>query len=177
MPASVKLGIGAVVVVGVTTYMAYVGASSSWKYYLSIDECLADTEKFVGQRLRVSGKVAPDSLLIDARRTQASFALVGTRGKLEVNCSGPLPDNLAEGIDVVVEGRLESGRLRGHKVLTRCASKYEAGGPVKAGHGSLAADTENLSQKGRGDLRSGVSAGSETRAERRSPTAGTKEAP
>ena len=142
MPASVKLVIGAAVVVGVTTYMAYVGASSSWKYYLSIDECLADTEKFVGQRLRVSGKVAPDSLHIDAQRTQASFALVGTRGKLEVNCSGPLPDNLAEGIDVVVEGRLESGRLRGHKVLTRCASKYRAGDPAKATQGSLAAGTK-----------------------------------
>jgi cytochrome c-type biogenesis protein CcmE len=38
-----------------------------------------------------------------------------------------LPDNLVEGIDVVVEGTLEKqGRLRGEKVMTRCASKYQA---------------------------------------------------
>jgi cytochrome c-type biogenesis protein CcmE len=44
---------------------------------------------------------------------------------LKVICSGPLPDNLAEDMDVVVEGRLEEpDLLRGDKVLTRCASKY-----------------------------------------------------
>ncbi len=42
-------------------------------------------------------------------------------------CSGRLPDNLAEGMEVVVEGRFEpSGVLSGDTVLTRCASKYEA---------------------------------------------------
>jgi cytochrome c-type biogenesis protein CcmE len=127
MPASVKLVIGAALVVGVTVYMAYVGASSSWKYYVTTDECLADLGAFVGPRLRVSGKVAPGSLRIDERRTRATFALAGVRGKLEVECSGPLPDNLAEEMDVVVEGRLtQNGRLQGDKVLTRCASKYEA---------------------------------------------------
>ena len=43
---------------------------------------------------------------------------------IEAN-EGPLPDNLAEEMEVVVEGSLEpSGCLRGDRVLTRCASKY-----------------------------------------------------
>ena len=46
---------------------------------------------------------------------------------LKVVCSGPLPDNLAEGIAVLVEGRLDDGGLlHGEKVLTRCASKYQS---------------------------------------------------
>jgi cytochrome c-type biogenesis protein CcmE len=123
-----KLAVGAAVIVGVTGYMAYVGASASWKYYLTVDECLADTAKFAGQRLRVSGQVAAASLRVDSQRSKARFALAGTEGKLPVECSGPLPDNLAEEIEVVVEGRLDpSGRLQGDKLLTRCASKYERG--------------------------------------------------
>jgi cytochrome c-type biogenesis protein CcmE len=51
----------------------------------------------------------------------------GQTGTLAVICAGPLPDNLAEALEVVVEGRLDAGGMvRGDKVLTRCASKYEA---------------------------------------------------
>ncbi|HUT12523.1 MAG TPA: cytochrome c maturation protein CcmE [Thermoguttaceae bacterium] len=122
-----KLAIGGLVVGGVTAYMAYVGASASWQYYLTADECVADAEALRGDRIRVSGKVAADSLTIAADRTQAEFLLEGTRERLRVICAGPLPDNLAENVEVVVEGRLEdSGLLRGSKVLTRCASKYQS---------------------------------------------------
>jgi cytochrome c-type biogenesis protein CcmE len=122
-----KLAIGGAIIAGVTAYMAYVGASTSWQYYLTVDECLADAPTLLADRIRISGKVAPDSLEIAADRKHASFALEGSSGSLKVICSGPLPDNLAEGADVVVEGRLENpGLFRGEKVLTRCASKYES---------------------------------------------------
>lgn len=125
-----KLAIGGVVIAGVTLYMAYLGAAASWQYYLTADECLADTAGFLGKRLRVSGRVAADSLAIAEDRMRADFVLEGREGRLAVTCSGPLPDNLAEQIEVVVEGRLdETGRLQGDKVLTRCASKYESDKP------------------------------------------------
>lgn len=134
MRPSVKLALGASIVVAVTSYMAYVGASASWKYYVTADECTARAAQLEGHRVRVSGGVAPGSLQIASDRSQASFCLQGATSKLNVVCTGPLPDNLAESADVVVEGRLETGgRLRGDKLLTRCASKYEPqkpeGGP------------------------------------------------
>lgn len=123
-----KLAVGAVVIGGVTAYMAYLGAATSWQYYLTVDECLADASAVAGSRVRVSGKVAPGSLHVDAGRSRARLSLSGTESELSVVCSGPLPDNLAEGIDVVVEGRLAaSGVFQGDKLLTRCASKYESG--------------------------------------------------
>ena len=64
-------------------------------------------------------------------RTQASFALEGDGANLKVVCPGPLPDNLAEGIAVLVEGRLDdAGLLHGEKVLTRCAGKYQSRPPT-----------------------------------------------
>jgi cytochrome c-type biogenesis protein CcmE len=109
-------------------YMAYVGASSSWQYYMTADECLANAAGATGHRVRVSGTIAADSLRIAADRRQASFLLCGTEAKLPVTCTGPLPDDLAASMEVVVEGRLEAEPclLRGERILTRCASKYES---------------------------------------------------
>ena len=134
MSPSIKLVLGASIVVAVTSYMAYVGASASWQYYVTADECLARATQLEGHRVRVSGGVAAGSLQISGDRSQATFRLQGATGSLDVVCTGPLPDNLAENIDVVVEGRLEPGaQLRGDTLLTRCASKYEPkrpeGGP------------------------------------------------
>jgi len=132
MTARGKLAIGSAVLVGVTAYMAYLGAAESWQYYLTVDECLAGAGRLGRDRIRVSGKVAADSLRIAPDRRRADFCLEGTEKNLSVICPGPLPDNLAEGADVVAEGRLEpSGLLRADKLLTRCAGKYESERPPR----------------------------------------------
>ena len=122
-----KLAAAALVVAGVTGYMAFVGASASWQYYVTPQECLSGGARFAGHRIRVSGKIVPGSLRIAADRRQASFLLAGSGDNLPVACSAAAPDNLAESMEVVVEGRLEGVHLlRGDKIITRCASKYKA---------------------------------------------------
>jgi cytochrome c-type biogenesis protein CcmE len=123
-----KLMFAGTVVVATIGYMAYVGASGSWQYYMTADECLANAAQAAGHRVRVSGTIAADSLRIAADHRQASFLLCGSEGRLSVICSGPLPDDLAASREVVVEGRLETEPclLHGDKILTRCASKYES---------------------------------------------------
>jgi cytochrome c-type biogenesis protein CcmE len=133
MRIGTKLIVGAAIIAGTTAYMAYLGASASWQYYVTAEECLASSDSLVGSRLRVSGRIAPGSLKIAPDRRGAEFALEVPDGRLRVVCDGPLPDNLAEGIDVVVECRMEERNLlRGTKVLTRCASKYESKSPNEA---------------------------------------------
>ena len=88
-------------------------------------ETAADAPSLTGKRIRVSGRVAIGSLRISEGRREADFDLVGARHKLHASCRCTMPDNLAEGIDVVVEGRLQADCLHGHKVITRCASKYQ----------------------------------------------------
>jgi cytochrome c-type biogenesis protein CcmE len=140
-----KLAIGGLLIVGLTTYMAYVGASASWQYYMTVDEFASNAPPLAGHRVRVSGKVTPGTLHIAADRRQADFTLQGASASLPVVCSGTLPDNLADDIDVVVEGRVdESGMLRGDKILTRCADKY-------AKKTLAAASPQTASSTGRGD--------------------------
>lgn len=127
MSVATKLFVGGVVLTSMLAYVAYLGASSSWQYYLTVDECAANAKQFVGRRVRVSGRVDPGSLVIRDDRSAATFLLTGTQGRLHTTCPAPLPDNLDEDMDVVVEGRLDNvTHLQGEKVLTRCASKYQS---------------------------------------------------
>ena len=122
-----KLAVGAAVMALATAYLAYLGAVSSWQYYVTVEECAQAGNAFQGQRLRVSGRIAVNTLVVQRDRSRANFTLQGLHSQLPVSCAGPLPDNLAEDLDVVVEGNLQpDGLLRGDKVLTRCASKYQA---------------------------------------------------
>ena len=61
MSTGKKLAIAGVVVAGVTAYMADLGASSSWQYYMTVPECV-ETGRVAGQRIRVSGTIVPGSL-------------------------------------------------------------------------------------------------------------------
>jgi cytochrome c-type biogenesis protein CcmE len=124
-----KLAIAGVVVAGVTAYMAYLGASSSWQYYMTVPECVENAHQVAGQRIRVSGSIVPGSLTISPDRQEAHFSLSESGSQIPVVCKGPLPDDLSatKTMDVVVEGRLEeSCMLEGDKLITRCASKYNA---------------------------------------------------
>jgi cytochrome c-type biogenesis protein CcmE len=132
-----KLALAAAVIAAATGALALAGGLASWQYYLTVDECRAGGSALLGKRLRVSGTVAPGSLAIRPGRTAATFRLEGADGGLPVRSEGAtLPDNLAEGVQVVVEGRLDpSGAFRAEQVLTRCASKYESRAPSSSGAG------------------------------------------
>jgi cytochrome c-type biogenesis protein CcmE len=122
-----KLLLGGGVIAAAIAYAAYLGASGSWQYYLQIDEYLGQIDQFRGTRLRVSGRVAVGSLKAFPEQREANFVLEGTQHKLPVCYRGSVPDNLAEGRDVVVEGKLASdGQFCCEMLITRCASKYAA---------------------------------------------------
>jgi cytochrome c-type biogenesis protein CcmE len=125
MNPGVKLTAGAVLVAAAIGYLAFLGAASSWQYYLSVDEAVADAVHLEGRRLRVSGRIAAGSLSIGDDRRQATFDIASERHALHVTCHCLLPDNLAEDIDVVVEGVFGVDGIHGDKVITRCASKYQ----------------------------------------------------
>jgi cytochrome c-type biogenesis protein CcmE len=124
-----KLAIAGIVAAGATAYMAYLGASSSWQYYMTVKECVENAPQVAGQRIRVSGTIVPGTLVIAPDRQEARFSLSEEGSQIPVVCKGPLPDDLspAKTMDVVVEGRMQDAcTLQGDKLITKCASKYSA---------------------------------------------------
>ena len=127
MSAGARLAIGTMIVVATTVYMSFVGASASWQYYLTVDECLAQQEQLGTQPLRINGQVLSESLRTLPDRGGIEFQLAGTQDILRVTYAGRVPDNLKDGQQVVVEGSLQGPCLLvANSVLTRCASKYAA---------------------------------------------------
>lgn len=126
MSSGIKLLMGAALAGGAIGYLAYAGAANSWQYYLSVDEAVNDSTSLLGKHVRLSGRVAAGSLKIGSDRREATFDLQGEQHVLHATCRCLMPDNLAENIDVVVEGTVEASGIEGNKVITRCASKYQA---------------------------------------------------
>jgi cytochrome c-type biogenesis protein CcmE len=129
MSISKKLTLAGLVVASVTVYMAYLGASSSWQYYMTVPECLDHSREMAGQRVRISGTIVTGTLVISPDREEARFSLTEAGRTMSVVCKGPLPDDLLpeKSMDVVVEGRIDDTcAFRGEKLITRCASKYDA---------------------------------------------------
>jgi cytochrome c-type biogenesis protein CcmE len=128
-----KLAIASMLVAGAIAYLTYLGAAESWQYYLTVDECLKDVSLHGGTCLRINGKIAGGSLQIATDRRQVVFMLQGDESSLAVTYSGSIPDNLAENMAVVVEGRFENEtQFHADKILTRCASKYQSKNPSSA---------------------------------------------
>jgi cytochrome c-type biogenesis protein CcmE len=130
-----KLAIAGLIVGVASAYMAYLGASSSWQYYVTVKECVENASQVGGQRLRVSGSIVPGSLVISPDRQEARFALCEEGSNISVVCTGPLPDDLSpeKTAEVVVEGRVGASCTLGHqvvlvgdKLITKCASKYSS---------------------------------------------------
>lgn len=120
-----KVGACGVVIAATIAYALYLISASNWQYYLQVDEFVSQVDDFHGKRLRISGRVAAGSLRISTEHREASFVLEGSVHKLPVCYVGSIPDNLAEGRDVVVEGSLAGdGPFRCDTLITRCASKY-----------------------------------------------------
>jgi cytochrome c-type biogenesis protein CcmE len=125
MGVKTNVAFGIAVITAAIGYLVYLGASNPWQYYVLVDECYTQMDRWQGKLLRVNGRVTDGSLSISADRRRATFSLEGKIHQFAVTCAGPLPDNLAEGIEVVVEGKLQpDGGLQGERVITRCASKY-----------------------------------------------------
>jgi cytochrome c-type biogenesis protein CcmE len=122
-----KFVIGIVVIGGGIGYFMYQAMQSSWSYYYSVDEFAGGSDAVKNSSLRLAGKVKSGTVSRDMGRMQLSFVLAGTTNELPVNYTGIVPDNFTEGIDVVVEGRLEpSGVFNAQLMMTRCESKYKA---------------------------------------------------
>jgi cytochrome c-type biogenesis protein CcmE len=110
-----------------------------------VDEVVIDAAHLAGKRLRVSGRVAVGSVEIRDDRRKATFDLRGQSHDLHVVCQCPIPDNFAENIEVVVEGILETDRIQGRKLITRCASKYQQAEITASAASSTETSTSKLS--------------------------------
>lgn len=125
---------GVLLVVGAISYLIYTGIRETSNYYLTIEEFLPQKDAFANEGVRLAGRVQTGSVQWNPKDLQLSFVLGpfeardeanGSQG-LQVHYQGILPDMFAEGRDVIVEGKYETGHsLVAKTIMTSCPSKYE----------------------------------------------------
>lgn len=143
MKRSTKFVIGACLVVASIGYLMVAGLQTSSMYYFTIAEFLPRQHEFVGQGVRVAGRVTEGSLRkqTSAKGTEMQFTIgdfagenrIPVEGTVPVAYTGVVPDMFDEGRDVIIEGKLVDGTLHAQTIMTSCPSKYEAKPGEKGG--------------------------------------------
>jgi cytochrome c-type biogenesis protein CcmE len=145
-----KLLVAGVILIGAFGYLAFAGMQKGWVYFVSVDQYAADPQ-YHNQRVRLHGKVAADGFDASKSLLTAKFNLSGGGKSLPVVYRGVIPDMFEAGRDVVIEGRRDAaGVFQADVLMTKCASKYEAGSPhgkehEKASNGRREAAAEKQS--------------------------------
>ncbi len=123
----VKTLISVLIIGGGVGYFMYQAMQSSWAYYYSVDDFMANKNQAQHHSLRIAGTVKQNSVVRDLQKMSMNFALAGAGAEVSVTYKGSVPDNFAEGREVVVEGHLDAtGVFQAETLITRCESKYKA---------------------------------------------------
>lgn len=130
-----KLAIFFVLLSGALVVLVLASSSSAAQIHLKLhefhDELAKQGEATLAKRhLTLYGKVKEGS--IERNGVQARFVIVDSGVELPVEHSGKtlLPDTFQDGADAGVEGSYDPARkvFISHKVMAKCASRYEAVG-------------------------------------------------
>lgn len=136
----IKVVIGTVVIGSALTYFIWLAMKFSMADY-SVDEFavkFADPNYYLDESgekrsevmsysFRLEGTVKRDSVVRDLQKVTLNFVLAGNKAEIPVQYAGVVPDNFAEGREVLVGGRLAtSGIFEADTVITKCESKYKA---------------------------------------------------
>ncbi len=124
-----KLIIALLVISSAGGYLLYQLFSSTWVYYYTVDEFVnsplykpSASEDSNNPVIRIAGRAK-----LGQRVTMPfEFEVSGQQTSVSVRYNGPVPKNLTNDKEVVVEGRMGSdGVFSADKLLTRCESKYK----------------------------------------------------
>lgn len=123
------------VVVAATAYLMVTGLQQSTSYYMTVDELVRARTRYTGRSVRVMGKIVGETVEAKNLGTRLEFEVAGDSGaRLPVVYEGIKPDNMNDGWEAIVEGRLSpEGRVVASKVMIKCPSRYE-GEPAPPGY-------------------------------------------
>jgi len=124
-----KFLIGGAFVLGTAAYLMASSIDETAQYYLTPTELaskVSDNPRFVNTGVKVGARVVNGTIQRDPAGRSVSFRMTDGAKEYNVVYRGITPDTFTEGVDVVVEGRLDaSGTFQATTLLAKCASRYE----------------------------------------------------
>ena len=129
MKASTKFLAGGVFVLGTAGYLMASSINETGQYYLTPTELaskLSETARFKNNGVKVGARVVAGTIVRDPSGRSLAFKITDGAKTYDVVYRGIAPDTFTDGVDVVVEGRLDAnGTFQATTLLAKCASRYE----------------------------------------------------
>jgi cytochrome c-type biogenesis protein CcmE len=122
---TVRVGIAALVIIGVIAYLAISGVRANKSYYVTIQELQTMGNKAYTRNLRVAGSVLPGSITRDG--SHARFTLVENDRRIDVAYTGeePPPDTFKDNSQALAIGTYGRDQVfHATGLQAKCASKY-----------------------------------------------------
>lgn len=125
----VKFIIGGAVIAIAIIYLIFTATQSTAAYFLTVEELYDKGSAIYGRNVRVSGKVAGDSIDFNSRDLMLHFGVVGESGEtLPVVFNGPKPDQMRHDAEAIIEGKFDGNEFTAQTLLLKCPSRYEESG-------------------------------------------------
>ncbi len=119
--------------------VAVIGTSTSGgagMYNYSVADLVSQRDSLAGKPIKVSGRIAADSVRGEPASESFRFDLEDDDGnRVPVGYTRLLPDPFEEGRDAIIQGEMTGGVLKANSLTVKCPSRY--------------ADTEGLSDEQR----------------------------
>lgn len=129
MKARVKFLVGGVMVLGTAGYLMASSIDETAQYYLTPTELatkVSNNPRFAKTGVKVGARVVSGTIVREPSGTSLSFKMTDGAQVYNVVYRGIAPDTFTDGVDVVVEGRLDAnGTFQATTLLAKCASRYE----------------------------------------------------
>ena len=130
MKARNKFLVGGVGILGAAGYLMASSIKETGVYYLTPTELatkVAGDPSFYETGLKVGARVVPGSIVREPGGRAMTLVVTDGGATYPVAYRGLPPDTFTDGVDVVLEGRLQrDGTFRATTVLAKCGSRYES---------------------------------------------------
>lgn len=110
----------AIVLIGYLVWSTFAGAA---QHNRPVSELVSNPGKYIGEQVRITGKVAPGS--IEKHGEILRFEVQEDGEKITVEYKGTMPNSFQDGADVIADGELKDNNVFFAKsLLVKCPSKY-----------------------------------------------------
>ena len=121
-----KLTVGITVMIGAVVLFFLSGGGKSGKvFYMTPTEFLSSPAN-AGGRVRLMGRVEKESVKASGGAPGMTFVMSDGGSRVQVRYKGVVPEAFAEGMEVVVDGRMSDTIFEARDIIVKCPSKYES---------------------------------------------------
>jgi cytochrome c-type biogenesis protein CcmE len=139
MGSTLKIVLSLIVIGGAGAYLlgSTMSSGEALTYYHNADELIAQPKQFLGQKIRLGGKVQKGTIFQKKGTLEYRFEVhpvdemlkyAEAKNKtIQVAYTGIVPDTFKDDANVIVGGALaEDGTFQAQDLTAKCPSKYEA---------------------------------------------------